>query len=123
MGGGEFMFLGRRERESLEERGRAHTQACPFLRMSRLALVSSVFVICFTVSTSSDSISPSLQICLYGHTRYDVDAAVGTSLTQSPITRVIRLHECGESNRQISRRTVSSTTASLSTLIHYSSGQ
>ena len=106
------MWRENRERVS-EERGHAipRLTTVPELPMELLtsaflSLVSSLYLSCFKSSTISGLISLLCRFACTANTRYDVDAAVGTSLTQSLITRVINDSTSVESDMRVSRRRV-----------------
>ena len=106
--------MGKGERERvLEERGHATPRATTvpefpleLLTSASLSLVSSLYLSCFKSSTISRLISLHCRFACTANTRYDVDAAVGTSLNQSPITRVITNSTSVEGDRRVSRRRV-----------------
>ena len=91
LGEGESSFFcGERRERVLEERGHTTPRATMVLEFPlELSLVSSLFMSCYKSSTISGLMSLISRFACIAIPRYDVDAAVGTSLTQSPITRVI----------------------------------
>ena len=117
-GKGGFRYLWREWRErareqDMKERGHAipRLPAVPetpmeLLTSAFLSLASSLYLSCFKSSTISRLISLPCRFACTANTRYDVDAGVGKSLTQSLITRVITNSTSVESDRRVSRRMV-----------------
>ena len=125
LGEGESSFCcGERRERVLEERGHATPRATTvpefpleLLTSASLSLVSSSCSLCFDSSTILRLISLHCRFACIANTRYNVDAAVGTSLNQSPITRVITNPTSVEGTGE-SREGGSSTTALKSPLFY-----